>query len=83
MSTTPNQAAIEAEILAGINTAANIAEVVAPQYAGFIVLGQAVAAAFPSLIDDVTALINKAEPTAADNAALAAKIVALGNPAAL
>jgi hypothetical protein len=76
-------ALIESEIESGINTAAGIASVVAPQYAGFIVLGQAVAAAFPPLLNDVLALINQTDPSAADQSALAAKIAALANPAAL
>lgn len=75
--------AIETEIAAGVDTAANIAEVVAPQYAGFIVLGQAVAKAFPPLMEDVNNLINATEPNAAANAALAAKIGALTNPETL
>lgn len=76
-------AAIESELKSGIDTAASIASVVAPQYAGFIVLGQAVAAAFPPLLNDVLALINQNEPSVADQQALSAKIAALANPAAL
>lgn len=75
--------AVETEILSGINTAAGIASAVAPEYAPFIVLGQAVAAAMPDLINDVTALIQQTAPSAADVTALAAKIAALQNPAAL
>lgn len=75
--------ALEAEILSGVNTVAGIASAVAPEYAPFIVLGQAVAAAMPDLINDVTALINQTEPSAADVTALATKIAALQNPAAL
>jgi hypothetical protein len=76
-------AAIEAEIKSGIDIAAGVASTVAPQYAPFIVLGQAVAAAFPPLINDVIALIEQTEPDAAANAALALKIASLANPAAL
>lgn len=83
MANSPNTSAIVSEIESGIATAANIAEVIAPQYAAFIVLGQAVAAAFPELIADVENLINKTDPSPADNAALAVKIADLGNPSAL
>jgi len=76
-------AALQTEINAGLDLAAQVGEVIAPQYTGFIVLGQAVAKAFPGIIADVQALIHKTEPTAADVAALAATIAALGNPESL
>jgi len=64
-------------------TAGNIAEVIAPQYTAFIVLGMAVARALPDLESDVVALINHNAPTAADVALLAQKINALTNPETL
>lgn len=71
------------EIQGAVDTAASVAEVIAPQYAVFIVLGQALAHAAPELVDDVKALIGKAEPTDADVQVLADKIASLANPAAL
>ncbi len=68
---------IEAEIAAAVDTAGNIEDVIAPQYAAFIVLGQAVAKALPGRIDDVQRLLSSQEPTDADVAALAQKIAAL------
>ncbi|HEV2692354.1 MAG TPA: hypothetical protein VG347_05610 [Verrucomicrobiae bacterium] len=64
-------------------TAGNIAEVIAPQYAAFIVLGIAVAKALPDLERDVLALVNQTAPTAADIQLLAQKITALANPETL
>lgn len=78
-----NQAAIEAEILAAVNSAATMAGIIDPELMPFIILGKAVAAGLPELLNDVQALIDGTEPTDADNAALAVKIVALGNPASL
>lgn len=75
--------AVQAEIQAAVSTAANIAAVIAPEYLPFIVLGQAVAKAFPPLVDDVVQLINNTAPSDADNAALAQKIAALANPQAI
>ncbi len=71
---------IEDEIAKAVDTAANIGEVIAPQYTGFIVLGQAVAKALPDLYNDVKALLGTAAPTTDAQAALAAKIHALANP---
>ena len=71
------------EIQSAVDTAAGIATVVAPQYAGFIVLGQAIAHAAPELYADVQALLSKKEPTDADAAELAGKIADLLNPASL
>ena len=64
-------------------TAGNIAEVIAPQYTAFIVLGMAVAKALPDLASDVQALVNQTAPTAADITLLAQKINALANPETL
>lgn len=74
------QAAIESQIGTAVTTAGQIAEVIAPQYTVFIVLGMAVAKAVPGLVTDVENLINGTAPDAAANAALAAKIAALANP---
>ena len=83
MATTPNQAAIEAEILSAVNAAGTMAGIIDPELLPFIVLGRAVAAGLPGLLYDVEALIDGTEPSDADNAALAVKIVALGNPSSL
>ena len=64
-------------------TAGNIAEVIAPQYTAFIVLGMAVAKALPDLESDVVALVNHTAPSAGDMELLAQKIHALANPEAL
>lgn len=77
------QAAIEAQIGTAVNTAGQIAEVIAPQYTVFIVLGMAVAKAIPGLVTDVENLISGTAPDPAANAAIAAKIAALANPDAL
>jgi len=68
---------------AALVTAGNLAEVIAPQYTAFIVLGMAVARALPDLERDVVALINHAEPAAGEVALLAQKIHALANPETL
>lgn len=72
--------AVKAQIDAGIDTAALVAEGIAPQYIPLIVLGQAVAKALPDLYADVAKLIEQTEPTEADSAALALKIAALEHP---
>jgi hypothetical protein len=64
-------------------TAGNVAEVIAPQYTVFIVLGMAVAKALPDLERDVVALINQTAPAASDVELLAQKINALANPETL
>ena len=74
---------IKAEVNAGVDTAANVAEVIAPQYAGFIVLGQAVAKALPSLYEDVMKLINKEAPTQDEKDSLAKAIASLAKPETL
>lgn len=72
-----------AQIKSAINTAAGVASTIAPEYAPFIILGQAVAAAAPDLINDVEAMLSKQEPTDEDTQNLAVKIAALKNPASL
>ena len=80
MALTSDQiAAVETEI----NSAASIASVLAPQYAGFIVLGQAVAKAAPLLYQDVQNLLANKAPTPADVTALATAIASLANPETL
>lgn len=79
MNTTDHQV-IEAEVNSAVNTAGAIASVIMPQYAAFIVLGQAIAKAMPELYDDVIRLLNKQEPTDEDTAELAKKIAALSAP---
>lgn len=78
---TPEQlAALEAEIGSAVDTAANVAQVVAPQYTAFIVLGQAVAHLAPGLLNDVIAMLGKNAVTDADRADLAKKISEFANP---
>ncbi len=78
---TPTElAALEAEVNTVVNTAGSIASSVAPQYAGFIVLGQAVAKLFPGVLNDIENLIAKKDPTDADNDAVAEKIMSLLTP---
>jgi len=78
-----NVAQITENISGALVTAGNIAEVIAPQYTAFIVLGMAVARALPDLERDVVALLNHAEPAPGDVALLAQKIHALANPETL
>lgn len=73
-------ALIESEIANAVNLAGSIATIIAPQQLPFIVLGQAVAKAIPSLYDDVRALISNQAPTAEKISELATKIQALKNP---
>ena len=74
---------ITANVSAALVTAGNIAEVIAPQYTAFIVLGMAVAKALPDLERDVVALVNHTDPSATEVELLAQKIHALANPEAL
>ena len=71
--------AIAAELAAGLSTASSVVGVIAPQYAAFALIGQAVAKFMPTLVDDAIALINK-EPTDQDLADFQAKLQALQNP---
>lgn len=71
---------ITANLSTALVTAGNIAEVIAPQYTAFIVLGMAVAKALPDLESDVVALLNHSAPTTSDVELLAQKINALANP---
>lgn len=71
---------IKNEIGPVIDEAATIAEMFAPQYAGFIVLGQAVAKVIPELANDVQRLLTQTEVTQDDEDALAAKLHKLANP---
>lgn len=82
-TTSVSSETIKNEIEAAVDTVAGVASTIAPEYAPFIVLGQAVAHAIPSLYADVQALLQKKDPTDADTKALADKIAALQNPAAL
>lgn len=75
--------AIEDEIGAGLNLAANVAGAIDPALLPIIVIGKAAAAALPGLIDDVNRLISKAEPTADDIRALRDTIAGLDNPESL
>ena len=75
--------AIAAELAAGLSTASSVVGVIAPQYAAFALIGQAVAKFMPTLVDDAIALINKEEPTDQDLADFQAKLQALQNPAGI
>ena len=87
MATQAQIDAATAGVVEGLQLAGSIAGVVDPSIKPLIVIGNAAAAAIPGLVDDVLALINSqqagSDPTLAQNAALAAKIAALGNPASL
>ena len=80
---TAQLSAITANLSAALVTAGNVAEVIAPQYTAFIVLGMAVAKALPDLERDVVALLNHTAPAASDVELLAQKISALANPETL
>lgn len=72
-----------AEINAVVQTGSTIAATVDPALLPYVLIGKAVGAVAPSLVDDAVSLINNGSPTAADNTALATKIASLQNPAAL
>jgi hypothetical protein len=72
--------ALKAEVSTAVDTAAGIATIIVPQYAGFIILGQALAKAAPDLYADAMNLIQKDAPTQADTDDFAMKIHALANP---
>ena len=75
--------ALQKSIQDAVGAAATFGEIIAPQYTAYIVLGQAIASAVPTLYDDVKRLIGTAEPTDADKAALAQKIADLMHPETL
>ena len=60
--------------------AGQIAMAVAPQYAGFVLIGMMGAKAAPEIYADVVKLLQKAEPTPEDKAELARKLHALAYP---
>ena len=72
--------AIHNQVIAGLRTAATVAGAVAPVISPALALGQAIAALEPELFAGVVALINGSEPTAADEAGLAAKVTELEQP---
>jgi hypothetical protein len=74
---------ISAEIDPVINGAANVASALLPQYGALILLGAGLIKQAPELYADAVNLVQKKEPTDADNAALQAKIAALANPQTL
>lgn len=77
-------AATKAEINGVANTVGAIVGTIDPELIPFIVLGKAVAAASPDLLNDVEQIIaSKEDPDQAANDALAVKIHALLNPSAL
>lgn len=71
---------IKAEVTSAVDAAASIGQVITPQYAGFIVLGQAVAKALPDLYEDVRKLISREAPTDDEVRALSQRIHELANP---
>ena len=75
--------AIEADLQNGLTLAQSTAGVIDPQLVPFIIIGRAVALAFPPIANDVEAMLAKQEPTAADIAALAQGIAGLFNPGSL
>lgn len=66
-----------------IDGAADVAATLAPQYGALILLGAGLLKEVPELYQDALNLVQKKDPTDADNAALQAKISALENPANL
>lgn len=80
MITPEQEAAIHTKVNAAVDGAANIATVIAPEFLPYIVLGQAIAKALPSLYLDVANLLQGNEPAPEDVTALANKIIALANP---
>lgn len=81
---TPDQeAALKASITTAVTTAGTLVDSIDPALLPFVVLGQAIAAQVPSLVEDVQNLLAGSAPTDAAVTALAQKIAALGNPASL
>jgi hypothetical protein len=80
MITPEQEQEIHDSVNAAVDNAANIAEVVSPQFTAYIILGQAIAKAIPSLYIDVKKLIEGQEPTQAEKTALAKKIALLADP---
>lgn len=81
--TADQRAAIETEIASGIGTASSLLGAIAPQYAAFALIGQAIAKFEPTLVEDVVALFDKTQqgdPTADQEKALADKLTALLSP---
>ncbi len=74
---------ISAEIDPVIDGAANVASALMPQYGALIILGAGLIKSAPELYADALNLVQKKEPTDADNAALQAKIAALAKPESL
>lgn len=72
--------AVVAEVGSGINVAANIAAAVAPEYAPLVYMGAGIAKLGGPLVEDAINLFEKAEPTDADEASLAATIASLQHP---
>ena len=77
-------AAVEAEVNLTANTIGGVLEAIAPQFHVPIVLGKAVAAISPELVNDVEQWIEKIkngqDPTDDENKALAASIASLKEP---
>ena len=80
MITPEQEQEIRQAVASAVDNAANIAEVTTPQFTPYIILGQAVAKAIPSLYFDVKKLVEGQEPTPTEVEALADKIVRLSNP---
>lgn len=75
------------EISGGVNLVGQLVGAVDPALIPAIIIGKSVSAAVPSIVADVEAWIGQVKtgtpPTDAQNQALAQKIAALANPAAL
>ncbi len=84
--TTDQRLALEAEISTALSTASGTLGAVAPQFAAFALIGQAVAKVEPTLVEDVIGLFDKTQqgdPTADQEKALADKIQKLLSPETL
>lgn len=83
MITPEQEEALHIEVNAAVDSAASIASVIAPEFLPYIVLGQAIAKAVPSLYVDVQKLLSGQAPAPEDVKALSAKIALLAEPETL
>lgn len=71
---------IKESVNAAVDSASSIATVIAPGFLPYIVMGTAIAKAFPELYEQVRNLLEAKDPTDEDKAKLARTIQQLANP---
>lgn len=68
------------EIVAGLDTGADMASVLAPEIIPFVLIGKALDKTIPGLAGDVARWLQGNAPTPEEKQALKAKLAVLGNP---